>query len=97
MNRKHANFAGVIAMALLVVLFEIGLMSPANALFGVMFILIGMTATHFLAYEGRTIGEATGAMFAWPKFGGGRVASHLAYFGVSPVGVLVMLQGVTSA
>ena len=97
MNRKTANLAGVVAMAILVVIFEIGLMSPANALFGVAVILIGMTTVHFMAFEGRTVGEAFAGMFAWPKLGGGRVAGHLAYFGVSIVGVLIMLQAVTSA
>lgn len=97
MTRSVANYIGVAAMALLVVAFEIGVMSSANALFGVLVILMAMTAAHFMAYEGRTVREALSAMFTFPKLGHGRALSHIAYFGASAVGVLVLAQAVTQA
>jgi hypothetical protein len=96
MNARLVHIAAAAAMAVLVAAFELGALSPRDAFFGVLAVLVSFTAYKFLNYDGRPLGEAAQAIFTRPAGKGERVLGYFTYVGVAAVGLLVALQAVTS-
>ncbi len=90
------NFLAVAFLALIVLTFEFGGLAPADAFFGAAFVVVVFTAYQFLRQDGRSLGEATKAVFS-PKGRSVRSFGYLAFMGCTVVGMLVVVQAVAVA
>ncbi len=96
MNPKLVHISAALLMGFVVVLFEFGALSPANAFFGVLAVLVLLTAYKLLKFEGRPLPEAVRTILSRPAGGGGRLIGYFTYIGVTAAGLLVALQAATT-
>lgn len=96
MSPRIVHIAAAVAMAALVLLFELGALGPRDAFFGVLAVLVLFTAYKFVRFDGRPVDEAARAIFTRPAGTGERVLGYFTYVGVAVVGLLVAVQAVTS-
>jgi hypothetical protein len=83
-------------MVALVAAFELGGLSPRDAFFGVLAVLVSFTAYKFLRFDGEPVDKAVRSIFTRPTGGGERVLGYFIFVGVAAVGLLVALQAVTT-
>jgi len=84
-------------MAVLVLAFELGGLSPRDAFFGVLAVLVGFTAYKILNYEGEPVDVALRKLFTRPAGHGERALGYFTFIAVGAVGLLVAVQAIGSS
>ena len=96
MSTRMVHILAVLALALLVVAFETGLMAAGNAFFGVSAVLVLLTTYKLLPFDGKTPGEALRSIFSRPTERRSHAYGFFAYVGIAAVGLIVAVQAVTT-
>jgi len=96
MSPRVIHIAAAALMVILVAAFELGGLSPRDAFFGVLAVLVAFTAYKFLRLDGEPVDEAVRTVFTRPKGHGERVLGYFTYVGVAVIGLLVAVQALTS-
>jgi len=96
MSWKLANILAASSLVLIFVLFEVGVMGPANAFFFAGTALTAYTAYQFLRRDGMSLKEALQSIFLRPATGGGRMRTYITYMGCTVLGVFVAVQAIAT-
>jgi hypothetical protein len=97
MSRAFMPLATLGVLAGVVSLFELGLMSPENAFFLTVAIVVGYTGYLFFRHDGQPLAHAVEAVFARPESHPGRVFGYVAFLAVTVIGLAVAVQSVAVA
>lgn len=84
-------------MAVLVLAFELGGLSPRDAFFGVLTVLVAFTTYKLLNYEDEPIDAAIRKIFTRPAGRGERVLGYFTFVVVGALGLLVAAQAVSTS
>ncbi len=96
MDRERIlNILTVVASVLVLLMFQIGVMSAANAFFFVTAIAIIYTGRQLAQRDGEPLGEAVVSIIAKPS-SYPRRAAYYAYMGSMGIGALVMTQALVA-
>jgi hypothetical protein len=89
----HIFAAGI--MVILVAAFELGGLSPRDAFFGVLSVLVIFTTYKLLNYDGERVDTALRQLVTRPQGRGERLLGYFTFMGVAALGLIVAIQAVS--
>jgi len=97
MSPRLTNILAASSLAIVLLTFELGGISPANAFFYAGAVLTFYTAYQFLRHDGATLQDAAKAIFVRPAGGGQKMRTYVTYVSCTVVGIFVAVQAISTS